>query len=697
MKKNHKFHFRYITVAAFFALVCLLFAARIVYLQISSPELKKDSGLSVKTVTIKAMRGEIYDRNGKKLVSNEYSYNICLDAGSFPKSNNAINSTVTKLSKLVPEKEYNYFPLENEYPSYSYKEFDKDSSEYKSFQKMLDRFSLKRDTGVKEFTDFLFKRYGLLDKENKLTVDKDELNALLRIRYEMDRLEFSPLNPFTVTENADMQTITSVKEANLDGVVTEKIAKRIYNYPGYMSHILGRTGKIPAAELEAYTQKGYAMDAIVGIEGAEKAFEDYLRGTDGTLITVEDKNGNIVDEYYKKQPVPGKDVYLTIDVELQICAEDALAYNIAYIKEKADKKIEEKINKYTDANGNLRPNANIPQYIGEDVNSGAATLVNPNNGEVYALASYPTYDLTTYLKEYNNLLNAPHNPLYNRALMGAYEPGSTFKIGVAAAALEYGIINKDTIIYDSGIYKYYEDFRPQCWIYSSYGYGHGKMNVISAIQHSCNYFFYETGRLLTIENMNAYTKKLGLGEFTGIELPESKGILAGPAYSSSINKLWVPGDTVQAAIGQSDNTFTPLQISTYLSTIVNGGTRYQAHILHSVRDFGTNEIVYRQDPNVLNEVQLSEDNLNTLKIGMRNVMENGTAAPVFSNYPIDIGGKTGTAQVGKTKSNNGIFMAFAPYDNPEVVASCVIEQAGGSNDVGVTLRRMFNKYFNITE
>lgn len=685
------------TLVAFFALVCLLFVARIIYLQVTAPEMSADTGLTVKTVSVKAMRGEIYDRNGKKLVSNDYSYNVCLDANLLPRANSLVNSTLSKLLKLIPEKEYSFFPFENDYPSYSYKAFDKESAEYKSLQKMLDRFSLKRDTDAKALTDFLFERYGLLDKDNNLTVEKNELNSILALRYEMDRLEFSPLNPYTISENVSMQTITSVKEANLDGVIIDKIAKRVYNYPGYMSHILGRTGKIPAAELEKYTEKGYAMDAFVGIEGAEKAFEDYLRGIDGTLVIVEDADGNIVDEYYKKEPVSGKDVYLTIDVELQICAEDALAYNVAYIKEKADKEIQEKTLKYTDANGNLLPNAKIPQYIGEDVSSGAATLVNPNNGEVYVLASYPTYDLTTFLQEYNNLLNAPNNPLYNRALMGAYEPGSTFKIGVAAAALEYGIINKNTIIYDSGIYKFYDDFRPQCWIYSSYGYGHGNMNVISAIQHSCNYFFYETGRLLTIENMNAYTKSLGLGEFTGIELPESKGILAGPDYSSSINKLWVPGDTVQAAIGQSDNTFTPLQISTYLSTIVNGGTRYQAHVLHSVRDFGTDEIVYIQEPVVLNTAQISEDNLNTLKIGMRNVMENGTAAPVFSNYPLDIGGKTGTAQVGKTKSNNGIFMAFAPYDNPEVVASCVIEQAGGSNDVGVTLRRMFNKYFNITE
>ncbi len=675
--------------------ICTAFMCRIIYLQVTAPEIEAGSGLNVRTMNVKALRGEIYDRNGNKLVSNSYSYNVYLDAGNFPKTNKEINDTLISLLDILPETKETYLPLENDYPDFSYKTLDANSIEYKSFLKMLEKFSLANDIDAKEFSLFLLKRYGIIDKENKLTVEKKDIKRLLEKRYETERLEFSVLNPFTISENISQNTLTAVKEANLPGVEIEKCASRVYVYPGYASHILGRTGKIPASDLESYTKKGYAMDSVVGVDGAEKAFEEYLRGIDGTLVVVEDKDGNIVDEYYKTEPVPGKDVYLTIDIDLQITTEDALAYNVAYIKEKADSEILKATEKYTNANQELMPNAKIPQYIGEDVSSGAATLVNPNSGEIYALASYPTFDLSTYLDNYSDLLNAPDNPLYNRATMGTYEPGSTFKIGVAAAALEYGVINKNTTIYDSGIYKYYKDFQPMCWIYKSYKYGHGNMNVVSAIQNSCNYFFYETGRLLTIDRMNAYTKLLGLGEYTGIEIPESRGILAGPEYSSSINKNWVPGDTIQAAIGQSDNTFTPLQIAMYLSTIVNGGTRYKAHLLHSVRSYENNEIIYKQEPYELNKVQLSADNLNTLKTGMKNVMENGTAAPVFSKYPIDIGGKTGTAQVGKTKSNNGIFMAFAPYDTPEVIASCVIEQAGGSNDVGITIKRVFNKYFNV--
>lgn len=698
MKKNGRHHFRYILLASLFVLICAFFVGRIIYLQVTAPERKDESNLTVRTLTVKALRGEIFDRNGKPLVSNEYTYNVYLDSGSFPKTNYAINQELISLIDILKDSiETDYFPIQKTEENIEYKTLESNSQKEKSFLKMLDRYALPRDTEAADFVNYLEKRYSLVDSKGKLTVKEEYYIPVMAVRYESERLNFSSLNPFTVAYDISNAQLTAIEEADLSGVSIEKQAERVYNYPFYASHILGRTGKIPSEKLEYYTKKGYSMDAIVGIDGAEEAFEEYLRGQDGIIVIVEDNNGNIVDEYYKKEPIPGKDVYLTIDMDMQITAEDALAYNIQYIRNKANEKIAEDTAKYTLPDGTLSPDAQISQYIGEDVSSGAATVVNPHNGEVLALASNPTFDLTNYVKEYNSLLNAEYNPLFNRALMGTYEPGSTFKISVAAAALENGVINRNTTIFDSGVYKFYNDFQPHCWIYTSYGYGHGNVNVISAIQNSCNYFFYDVGRQLTIEKLNKYCKSLGLGELTGIEIPESAGILAGPEYSSSINKLWVPGDTIQASIGQSDNNFTPMQISMYLSTLINGGTRYQAHILHSVREYGTGKIIHETVPNALNTVQLSEENLQTLKLGMRNVMENGTAAPVFADYPIELGGKTGTAQVGNTRSHNGIFMAFAPYDKPQIVATCVIEQAGGSNDCGVTLRKLFNKYFNITE
>ncbi len=682
----------------FFTVVCVAFITRIVFLKLNAPAIQSDSGLTTRTLTVKAVRGEIYDRNGKKLVSNSYSYDVYIDAGNFPTSNTEKNNILQSLIGILDNRVDSIFPIDGEYenPTYTLPD-NKDSTEYKSFIKMLDTFKLKHDTDCKTLTNFLAKRYGIIDDKGNFTVKKENVLLVMELRYELERQDFSILNPYKIAKNIDNKTLTAIEEHSLNGIEIEKQYSRVYNYPKYASHILGRTGKIQSDDIEYYTEQGYPMDAIVGVDGVEKIFEQYLRGIDGTLVIVEDKNGNRVDEYYKKEPIAGNDVYLTIDIDLQITAEDALAYNIDYIRETAEEKIKTETEKNTDIYGNLKPGAEIPSKIGEDVSAGAATLVNPKTGEIYALASNPTFNLETYSKDYNSLLVSPNQPLYNRALMGNYEPGSTFKIGVAAAALEYGIVNKNTYIYDKGVYSYYNDYQPECWFYTAYNYGHGNMNVISAIQHSCNYYFYDVGRRLTIEKMNSYCSSLGLGEYTGVELPESKGILAGPAYSSSVNKAWVPGDTLQAAIGQSDNTFTPLQLSMYLSTLVNQGTRYKATILHSVREYGSNTPVYEHTVQELGKAQLSDDNFQTIKLGMKNVMENGTAAPVFSDYPIEIGGKTGTAQVGTTKSNNGIFMAFAPYNNPEIVASCIIEQAGGSNEVGITIRKMFNKYFNIIE
>lgn len=700
MKKTGRRYARYIAIASLFILVCLIYTARLVSLQLKKPEVTDASkGLSERTLTVQAIRGEIYDRNGKALVSNKYSYNVILEKGGFPKKNADINTLLIDIIKTLPERTEHMFPVEGTYPNYSYFGLeDTNSTVYKRFVAMLDRFELSRDINCHDFIDALLDRYGLLDKENKINVDETYLYDLLALRYDLERSDFSVLYPYTLSTDISNETLTRIKEKNFPGVEINKTAFRVYNYPGYASHILGRTGKIQADDADYYKELGYPVDAIVGIDGAEKAFESYLHGQDGILVIVEDKEGNTVEEYYKKEPVAGNDVYLTLDIDMQIRAEDSLKNNIELIKAKANEKIQQDILKYTGPDGNLYPWANISQHIGEDASAGAATAINPNTGEVYALASNPTFDLSLFNISYGELSADPARPLYNRALQGVYEPGSTFKVGVAATALQTGLITQNDMIYDSGVYTYYAPtYQPACWLYNMYRRGHGNMNVTRALQDSCNYFFYDVGRRLTIQTMNEYSKQFGLGENTGIELPESKGVLAGPAYSASRGKAWVPGDTLQAAIGQSDNTFSPLQLSVYLSTIINGGTRYKAHLLHSVRKYGTGEVLYSYEPEILNTVALSSENVNIIKNALRRVTENGSASSLFSRYPIEMGGKTGTAQVGTgtDKSNNGIFVAFAPYDNPEIVSSCIIEQGSSGTDAGYTVRDIFNYYFNI--
>ena len=307
------------------------------------------------------------------------------------------------------------------------------------------------------------------------------------------------------------------------------------------------------------------------------------------------------------------------------------------------------------------------------------------------------YLKNNYQNTISDMLADESRPLLNRATYGIYPPGSTFKIATAAAALSKGIIDGETRIYDSGVYKEYEDYQPHCWYYDMYGIAHGWQNVVEAITNSCNYFFFEAGRLLGTENLNSYARSLGLGELTGIETGEAQGILAGPEYRASIGQIWQPGDLIQSAIGQSDNLFTPVQLASFFSTVVNGGTRYKTHILKSVNDFYTGETVFETEPEIIEKVDISEENLELIKQGLKSVVEDGTAASVFAGYEYPVGGKTGTAQRG-TGTDNAIFAGFAPYDEPQIAVSVVIEAGEHSYTAATVAKSVFDYYFeNIDE
>ncbi len=679
-------------IAVLYVAIALVYVGRLLYLQVSGQDyysMSTPSRTYSRTVKIQAQRGEIFDRNGNPLVTNAYSQNIVLDYASLPADEKESNDIFVAIldaarirgySELIvePRVSLQVTAIDGVGLSYALPEGFLDTARGRKYSRLLKELNIDADSPLEEVAETLLYHYGIIEyDEDKNIVYRytyETCARLLELRLDMTLSDFSAVSPYVLIEDAPLELLTVAEESCPRGVMIQTTAKRVFNYPGYASHILGRVTKIPSSKVEYYTELGYPMDATVGIDGVEQAFEEYLRGVDGEMKITEDGYGNILSTEITKEPVAGNDVYLTIDIEMQMVAEKALAENIFKIREEAQ------------WSGPLS---------GEDASAGAMTVLDVDTGEILAMCSYPTYNLATFSEDYTMLSTSVPEPLYNRALYGQYAPGSTFKVGVAVAALEEKIIEKNTFIDTQGIYMYYSPgYTPRCWLYLLTGQSHGPINVVEAIQESCNYFFYDVGRRLTIEKMNEYSKSYGLGEPTGIELPEKTGILAGPTYrrDNGLNQ-WSPGDTLQAAIGQSDNLFTPLQLSTYLSTILNGGTRYAAHLLYQVRSYGGERVIHRNEPKVLSEIDINDDILETVREGMRGVMDNGSAASVFSDYAIAVGGKTGTAQVSDSKSENGIMTAFAPFDDPKIVVSSVIEQGSGGTEAGYCVRDVFDYYF----
>lgn len=684
MKKLH-ISLRLTLLSLLFVAICVSYLINLVKLQITGQDYYNIIHEETRTryVTITAKRGEIYDRNGKALVINTAAYNISLEYGAMPRGKADFNAVILQTLAAIRDGggaeniTTPTFPFDGAYPTYQKNaDFFASPTNQMKFASLLRRLELDEDTTEEELFHFLRLRYGIAAynrytdtyTENYAEADAE---TLLRIRFDMEYMQFSRVEPYTLATDVSLPTLTYVKELSIGQVMITEEAARTYLYDGYASHILGHIGKIQEKDAEYYKELGYNGDAYVGITGMEKVCEAHLHGTDGTLQIIEDAYGNVISETVVKEPIAGNDVYLTIDIDLQIAAEDALADNITYIHQRAA---------LEDA-----------KFDGEDANSGAVVATDPNTGEILAIASYPTFKLSDYTKNYSAYAADPLKPLLNRATGGTYAPGSTFKPGVAAAALQEGVITAGTVIVDRGAY-HFGDYHPRCWIYLRQGRTHGAQTVVEAIQNSCNYFFYEVGNRLGIETMNRYSRMLGLGEATGIEIGEKVGILAGPDYSESVGNIWNPGNTLQAAIGQSDNMFSPLQLSMYTSTLINGGTRYRAHLLKEVRNFASGKAVEVVEPEIVDQVEFKSGILPTIKSAMKDVVESGSAARIFRRYDIAVGGKTGTAQVGGERSDNALFIGFAPYDNPQIAVAVVVEQGANGTDAAYTARAVFDQY-----
>lgn len=700
MRNNdRKLSARIIFLCVIFLVIGIVYVARMIYVTLNiDPVETVNEYRYEREEPIQALRGQIYDREGRVLVYNSTRYDMVFDydamAADNINRNYAILQAVYSLNGTgnSDKRAETEFPFYGTYPNYTYTDAIKDteSAEYYHLLRRIAENELEEDAPIaknkltasyledfyrqepdkfpaeQEIVDWFLERYKINAKDSNgepLFSDR-EIDIIIRVRYDMEINDFSIFNRYVFAEDVDMSFMTYVKELSIVGSDFSVVTDRKYAYPGYCSHILGRVGKIPSEKWEYYKSLGYGMNSSVGLDGCEAIFEEYLRGQDGIRVVVEDDHGNIIDSYVKKEPVSGKDIYLTIDIDLQIAAEDGLEINVKYCA---------------------------------NADSGAVTAIDPKSGEVLVLASYPTFNIETYASEYNELIADPTRPLYNRALDGLYAPGSTFKVGMVAAGITSGTVNADTCINCSGRYMYYSpSYTPKCWVYPG---SHGDIDAADALKVSCNCYFYELGRLMGIDLMNYYCTGYGLGQSTGIELGDKKGILASPTYREENGlDVWTPGNTIQAAIGQSDNNFTPLQLSVYIATVLNGGKRYGAHLLKEVREYGSGKVIYQGKTETVSTLKLSSEAVGAAKEGMRRMAESSSMVQNFmGDLPVTIGGKTGTAELGGTKEENGLFVCAAPYNDPEIVVSSVIEHAGGGSYAVIAASYVLNEYYDVEE
>ncbi len=613
------------------------------------------------SMSVKAPRGNILDRYGNVLATNKQGYSIRIQKTDM--SREELSEVIKNLMKLLAKENIvinDQFPVSKEEPfGFTFKDDDEKTAVAKLYE-WEEEYGIEKTKDVKEVINAFCDKYDIDSK-----YDYNMKRKVVGIMYDMNQRGFSIYNPYILAEDVSAQVIAIVKENSsvLEGVTIVETPIRVYPNGTLAAHLLGNVGVIYQDEYEKLKNKNYSMDAIIGKQGIELAMEDYLKGEDGiqgfnqTLEVLSDVVTTV-------NPVQGDNVFLTIDADLQKVMEDELSSVITNLSK------------------------SVP-----DCNAGSAVCVDVNNGEILAMCSYPTYPPSEYNKKYNELIADEGNPVWNRAIGGAYEPGSTFKMVTAIAAIEEGIIGPYDTILDKGVYKYYKDYQPQCMEWK-YGKTHGYVDVVTALQESCNYYFFDVGRRLGIDKLTEYEKKFGFGQIADIEIGgEVAGTIASPENRKKRGMIWNPGDTLQASIGQSDNLITPLQLANYVATIANGGTRYQPHLVKTVKKHQTGEIILDKKSEIVEKVDISEKTLSAVKKGMNKVTQEGTASSVFKDFFIDIAGKTGTAEVNKG-SNTGVFVAFAPYDNPKIAIAIVIEHGTAGYLAAPVAKAVFEEYFS---
>ncbi len=663
---------------------------------------------SIQTITrmenVEASRGIITDRSGRTLVTNQSTYSLTFDASLLKPGENQ-NDAILRLVTLCRDQGVAWednLPLSLDGAAHFTVDTLTDTQKSRFFSYLRDLkptrellatyvrqhpellkppkkgepaldpatakdTELLKQTNSAALTNSLLlnadvtpaKLFDWMREDMKLSDDYSDSDArlILGVRYELKLRKLGANNnAYVLAQNVDVAFCSLISDGQFQGAKIIRSSVRQYATT-YATHILGTVGRIPDYTDE-WEDRGYLMDDTIGLSGAEAAFEDYLRGTDGKRMISVNSDGKITGEYYSVEPRSGYTVELTVDLKLQQAVEDTLAVKVAQLNQKD----------HLDSRG------------------AAAAVVKVGTGEILSLASYPTFDLSTWRQDYAELSSDPATPMLNRAASSAYAPGSTLKPATAVAALESGATTPSETLFDTGYWKYPSttwNGGTWCWKHS----GHGKVNATTAITNSCNYYFAEMGYRMGLDTLNEYYSALGLGEPTGIEIGEKTGRQATNEGGSN-QAPW-------AAYGQADQLYTPLQLANYIATLVSGGQHCPAHLLKSVKSYDNSEIIATGDTTPLNILNISDSTLQAVKKGMYGYTQpGGMVYSYFKDCIVSAGAKTGTAQLGGGLKNNGVFVAFAPYDDPEIAIALVLEKGDAGAVLATTAVDIINAYFD---
>ncbi|MDO4563119.1 MAG: penicillin-binding transpeptidase domain-containing protein [Clostridia bacterium] len=664
---NNRYKILYIVLAVVSVVIFIrLCSLTLVY---GSEYAEQSEKRRTRSVSVEAPRGEIYDRFGRTIVTNRMTFSVKIQKLR-QSTDEDINATIKNLHKLFSQHGVlitDTFPVEYENLQYVFVFDESSDNAGAKEQAWKEKYGYAPEATPQDVTDGFARKYAIEEQDAQMRL------AMVSTRFEMEFRDFSANTDFTFASDADMNIVTAIKEAysNYRGVNIETAPTRSYPYGTLAAHLLGRVGKVSSEEYAEQKDNGYSINSLIGKQGIEKYLESYLRGENGVNTVDQTIEGKSIDITQAKAAKSGANATLTIDLDLQQCADRVLENTIRNLRVFG-----------TDADS------------GAYADAGSVVVMDVSNGDILAMSSYPTYNPATFNASYTALLRNSARPLLNRAVAGLYSPGSTFKMLMTVAGLEENAITADEYIVDGGVYRYYNDYQPACWIWRQYGYTHGAETVAQALRDSCNYFFYEVGRRLTIDKIGAYAAKFGFGSITGVELPgeERSGIVAGPEERAEKNQPWYPGDVLQTAIGQSDTTATPLQLAAYVSAIANGGTYYKPHLVRNVKN-SDGQTLYATEPVIGSYIAMSDSTKHAVHSGMRMVVTEGTAKSAFAGCDISVAAKTGSAQLGNGMTN-GVYVAYAPYDNPQIAVAAVVEKCGGAGNVANIVREIIECYFS---